>query len=50
MKIFLESIWDLVCTIVLWFSLVFEFFVGLFLMGITLGFIANVFMAGYRFL
>jgi hypothetical protein len=50
MNIFLQSIWDFVCTIVLWFSLIFAFFVGLFLVGLTFGFLSNVFMAGYRFL
>jgi hypothetical protein len=48
MKFFLESIWDFICTVVLWFALVLGFFIGLFLMGVTLKFISNVFMAGYN--
>jgi hypothetical protein len=50
MRLLLESIWDFICTVVLWFALVFGFFIGLFFMGITAGFIANVFMAGYKLL
>jgi hypothetical protein len=50
MKKFLTDLWDLVYQIILWFVLVIAFFVGLFLMGLTFGFLSNVFMAGYRFL
>ena len=50
MNIFLQSIWDLVCTIILWFGLVLTFFVGLFLMGLTLKFLVTTFMAGYYLL
>jgi hypothetical protein len=50
MKLLLESIWDFVCTVVLWFALVFGFFIGLFLIGATFKFIVNVFMAGYNLL
>ena len=48
MNIFLQSIWDLVGTIILWFGLILTFFVGLFLMGMTFKVIANAFMAGYH--
>ena len=50
MNIFLESIWDLVCTIFLWFGLVFAFFIGLFLIGLTFKILVNTFMAGYYLL
>jgi hypothetical protein len=50
MNIFLQSIWDLFCTIILWVGLVLAFFVGLFLMGITLKIFVNTFMAGYHLL
>jgi hypothetical protein len=50
MKLFLEIVWDFVCTCFLWFALVFGFFIGLFLMGLTFKFIANVFLAGYHLL
>jgi hypothetical protein len=50
MNIFLQSIWDLVCTIILWFGLILAFFVGLFLIGITFKILVNTFMAGYYLL
>jgi hypothetical protein len=50
MNIFLQSIWDLGCTIILWFGLILTFFVGLFLIGITFKILVNTFMAGYYLL
>lgn len=50
MKSFLEEAWDIVYQIFLWFALVIGFFIGLFLMGITFGFLTNVFMAGFKLL
>ena len=50
MNIFLQSILDLIWTIVLWFGFILAFFVGLFLMGITFKFLVNTFMAGYYLL
>jgi hypothetical protein len=50
MNIFLQSIWDLACTIILWFGLILTFFVGLFLIGITFKILVNTFMAGYYLL
>lgn len=50
MNIFFQSIWDLTCTIILWFGFVLAFFVGLFLMGIAFKILVNTFMAGYYLL
>jgi hypothetical protein len=50
MNIFLQSIWDLVGTIILWFGLILTFFVGLFLIGITFKILVSTFMAGYYLL
>ena len=50
MKSLLETLWDFACTVVLWFALIFAFFIGLFLMGLTFKVIANAFMAGYYLL
>jgi hypothetical protein len=50
MNIFLQSIWDFVYTVILWFGLVLAFFVGLFLMGMTFKILVNTFMAGYYLL
>jgi hypothetical protein len=50
MNIFLQSIWDLFCTIFLWFGLVLTFFIGLFLIGLTFKILVNTFMAGYYLL
>ena len=50
MSLFLETIWDFVCTVSLWSAFVVAFCVGLFFLGLILGFLGNVFMAGYRFL
>jgi uncharacterized membrane protein (DUF106 family) len=50
MKEMLEAIGGLLYEIFLWFALVIAFFIGVFLMGITLGFLSNVFMAGFRLL
>jgi hypothetical protein len=50
MKFFLESIWDFICTVVLWFAIIFAFFAGLFLMGVTFKIITTTFMVGYYIL
>jgi hypothetical protein len=50
MKFFLESIWDFICTVVLWFAIILAFFAGLFLMGVTFKIITTTFMVGYYLL
>jgi hypothetical protein len=50
MKLFLEGIWDFICTVVLWFAIILAFFVGLFLMGATFKIITTTFMVGYYLL
>ena len=50
MKSLLKTLWDLACLLALWFALIFGFFIGLFLMGLTFKVIANAFMAGYYLL
>lgn len=50
MSLFLETIWDFVCTVSLWSAFVVAFCVGLFLLGLIFKFLGNVFMAGYLFL
>jgi hypothetical protein len=50
MKLLLQAMWDLFCTVILWFGLILAFFVGLFLLGLTFKIIANAFMAGYHLL
>jgi hypothetical protein len=50
MKEILKAICELLYEIFLWFGLVLAFFVGLFLMGITLKVLVNTFMAGYYLL
>jgi hypothetical protein len=50
MNLLLETIWDFVCTVSLWVAFFVAFIVGLFLLGLILKFLGNVFMAGYRFL
>lgn len=50
MKKILEAIGGLLYEIFLWFALIFMFFVGLFLMGVTSSFLISIFMAGFRFL
>jgi hypothetical protein len=50
MKLLLEGIWDFICTVVLWFALIFGFFIGLFLVGVTFKIIINAFLLGYYLL
>jgi len=50
MRTFLESVWDIAHQLILWFTLIIGFFIGLFLMGFVTGFFINIFMAGFRFL
>jgi hypothetical protein len=50
MKLFLDTIWDFVCTVFLWVAFFVALCFGLFLLGLMFKFLGNVFMAGYRFL
>jgi hypothetical protein len=50
MRAFLDSVWDVVYQLFVWFVLVIGFFIGLFLMGLVTGFLINIFMAGFRLL
>jgi hypothetical protein len=50
MNLILETIWDFVCTVSLWVAFFVAFIFGLFLLGLTLKFFCNVFLAGYYLL
>ena len=50
MKEIFKIIAELLYQIFLWFALIFAFFVGLFLMGLTFKIIITTFMVGYYLL